>query len=209
MTILQIDLNNQNRAIAELSSNEPVFQAVVDNFGVPPLWEREEGFPTLIRIILEQQVSLASAKTAYDKLVEAAGELTPARFIQFTDEELKTIGFSRQKTSYGKDLAQAVQDGSLDPGNLSAMTDNEVRAALISIKGIGIWTANIYLLMAMQRPDVWPRGDIALAASYHQLKGLPKRPGNDAMEKISRTWAPWRSVAARLLWHNYLSRKGL
>jgi DNA-3-methyladenine glycosylase II len=204
---MRIDLNTQTQAINELTSAEPAFRLVVDAYGVPPLWQRTEGFPTLIRIILEQQVSLASAKATYDKLLIAAGKLTPARFLQFDDERLKSLGFSRQKTAYCRYLATAVQDGSLDIDNLSSGTDDEVRAALTHIKGIGIWTANIYLLMAMQRPDVWPRGDIALAASFQHLKNLPERPGNDEMEKISTAWMPWRSVAARLLWHNYLSRK--
>lgn len=198
-------IDYQQQAIAGLITVEPVFSIVIEKFGSPPLWQREEGFPTLIRIILEQQVSLASAKAAFDRLVTAAGELTPARFLQFDDGELKTIGFSRQKTAYGRYLSQAVLSGRLDVPNLHLLSDIEIRSALTAIKGVGIWTANIYLLMAMQRPDIWPQGDIALAAAYQQLKGLDARPASEEMAQISSAWQPWRSVAARLLWHYYLS----
>lgn len=196
------------QAVADLIAVEPAFSIVINTFGNPPPWRRKEGYPTLIRIILEQQVSLASAKAAFDRLVDASGELTPARFLQFDDDELKIIGFSRQKTSYGRYLSEAVLSGVLDLETLHTLTDTEIRAHLTAIKGIGVWTANIYLLMAMQRPDIWPRGDIALAAAFQQLKGLSARPASDEMEQISISWRPWRSVAARLLWHYYLSSRG-
>lgn len=201
------ELDSQSQAIVELVAIEPVFSNVIEAFGPPPLWQREEGFPTLIRIILEQQVSLVSAKAAYDRLIDAAEELTPDRFLLFDDAELKAIGFSRQKSTYGRHLSTAILSGQLDLQKLPPQGDTNVRSALTAIKGIGIWTANIYLLMAMQRPDVWPRGDIALAAAYQQLKKLKTRPGNDDMEQISSAWRPWRSVAARLLWHHYLSSR--
>jgi len=204
--------DKQQRAIDELFRAEPVFTKVVQLHGPPPLWQRPEGFATLIRIILEQQVSLASAKAAYDRLLAACSELTPMRFLKFTDQELKTIGFSRQKTRYGRHLALAItekDEGGLDLAGLRRLDDEQVREQLTKVKGIGVWTANIYLLMAMQRPDVWPRGDIALAAAYQQLAGLDARPGNDEMELISSRWQPWRSVAARLLWHYYLSERAV
>ncbi|MGI9536161.1 MAG: DNA-3-methyladenine glycosylase family protein, partial [Desulfocapsaceae bacterium] len=124
-----------------------------------------------------------------------------------SDSRLKAIGFSRQKTSYARNLASALNKGELDLANMHSFTDEEVRSSLTAIKGIGVWTANIYLLMVMQRPDVWPRGDIALAASYQKLKQLRHRPDSDEMEQISGAWTPWRSVSARLLWHYYLSSK--
>lgn len=199
--------DHQTRAIIGLSSVEPIFSQVVEEFGPPPLWKRDEGFPTLIRIILEQQVSLASAKAAFDKLILAAEELTPERFLEFDDSQLKTIGFSRQKSVYGRNLSTAIVTNQLNLQNMHALSDTSVRSALTTIKGIGIWTANIYLLMAMQRPDVWPRGDIALAAAYQHLKKLKGRPNNDDMEQLSSAWSPWRSFAARLLWHYYLSHR--
>lgn len=199
---------HQQQPLAELIAIEPAFAHVLAEFGPPPSWQRDQGFATLIRIILEQQVSLASAMAAFTRLVASCGEVTPACFLKFNDEQLKTIGFSRQKSSYGRHLARAVLSGALDLELLSALSDAEVRAALTAVKGVGVWTANIYLLMVMQRPDIWPRGDIALAVAYQELKGLPARPDNEGMEQLSAPWSPWRSIAARLLWHYYLSRRG-
>lgn len=204
---LPLDETAQQHAIDELIGVEPVFSIVTDTYGPPPFWQREESFGSLVKIILEQQVSLASAQAAYDKLRATVTEVTPDTFLRLTDDQLRTIGFSRQKTSYGRNLALALSEGELELARLRTCSDNEVRSSLTAIKGIGIWTANIYLLMVMQRSDVWPRGDIALAASYQKLKQLSQRPGNGEMEQISRNWTPWRSVAARLLWHYYLSSK--
>lgn len=203
----RLDEAAQHRAIEELIRVEPIFSVVVATYGSPPLWKREEGFGSLIKIILEQQVSLASAQAAFDKLVAALVEVTPDHLLSLSDSQLKAIGFSRQKTSYTRHLALALKNGQLDLANLHTCSDEEVRASLTAIKGIGVWTANIYLLTAMQRPDIWPRGDIALAASYQKLKQLGQRPGSDEMEQFSSGWTPWRSVAARLLYHYYLSSR--
>ena len=169
------------------------------------MWAREEGFHTLIHIILEQQVSLASAKAAYDRLIAAAAPLTPERFMQLNDIELKTIGFSRQKIAYSRNIANSILQGDLDLTALRTMDDGSVRSKLMKIKGIGIWTADIYLLMVLRRPDVWPRGDVALTVAMQRVKGLVNRPGVEEMDSISHNWMPWRAVAARLLWHYYLS----
>lgn len=204
---LNLDEEVQNQAIIELIRVEPAFSKVVKSHGPPPLWQREESFGSLIQIILEQQVSLASARAAYDRLTAVLVEVTPDTLLALSDSQLKEIGFSRQKTSYARNLASALKHKELDLAHLRTLSDNEVRASLTKIKGIGIWTANIYLLMAMRRPDVWPLGDIALAASYEQLKRLPKRPDSNEMDQISQAWSPYRSVGARLLWHHYLSSK--
>lgn len=169
------------------------------------MWAREEGFHTLIHIILEQQVSLASAKAAYDRLIAAAAPLTPERFMQLNDIELKTIGFSRQKIAYSRNIANSILQGDLDLTALRTMDDGSVRSKLMKIKGIGIWTADIYLLMVLRRPDVWPRGDVALTVAMQRVKGLVNRPSVEEMDSISHNWMPWRAVAARLLWHYYLS----
>lgn len=198
---------SQQQALDTLCSVEPSFIQIIEQYGTPPLWHREEGFATLIQIILEQQVSLASAKAAFDRLEKASNPLTPGRFLQFSDSELKTIGFSRQKTLYGRHLATALEEEQLKLDSLHSRNDDDVRRELTKIKGIGIWTSNIYLLMALQRPDIWPKGDIALAAAYRELKQLEKRPSSEAMETISVRWAPYRSAAARLLYHYYLSRR--
>ena len=158
-------------------------------------------------MILEQQVSLASARAAFDRLVVATDPLTPATFLRLTDAELLTIGFSRQKARYGRALAAGLADGSLDLETLGGLPDDEVRLALEAIPGIGPWTSTIYLLMVLGRPDVWPTGDIALATAVGQVKGLPGRPAPDDLEAIGEAWRPWRSVAARLFWHDYLARR--
>jgi len=191
--------------VSELAQRDPDLARIVSAFGPPPLWERQPGFPTLIYIILEQQVSLASARAAYNRLVQAAQPLTPENFLRFSDEALKAIGFSRQKTRYGRELAHAVLSGSLNLDALEGLEDGEVRERLMKIKGIGVWTADIYLLMALGRPDIWPRGDLALHAAMQQVKGLPKRPTSEEAHAISAAWHPWRAAAARLLWHLYLS----
>jgi DNA-3-methyladenine glycosylase II len=188
-----------------LASKDRTLQSVVTRYGSPPLWEREQGFATLIFIILEQQVSLASAKAAYDKLLMHVDPLCPAGFIDLTDDQLKGFGFSRQKTSYGRHLANAILDKSLDLVKLADLEDQEAKTRLMQVKGIGSWTADIYLLRALGRPDVWPSGDLALAVAVQRLKGLATRPSPRELDIMSRAWRPWRAVAARILWHYYLN----
>lgn len=191
--------------VAFLAHRDPDLGRVVASLGSPPLWERPPGFPTLINIILEQQVSLASAWAVYSRLLEAAGTLTPERFLAFSADELRAFGFSRQKTGYCQGLACAVLDGELDLDALKHVEDEDVRLRLVAVKGIGEWTANIYLLMALLRPDVWPAGDLALAAAVQQVKNIPVRPDRNSLEALAEDWRPWRSVAARILWQQYLS----
>ena len=180
---------------------------ILAKFGPPPMWTREPGFPTLMLIILEQQVSLASARAAYARLLETASPLTPVRFLELDDAKLKAIGFSRQKTTYGRSLAKALVDRHLDLAKLATMPDTAVRAELIKVKGIGPWTADIYLLMALRRPDIMPSADLALATAVQKVKRLATRPTPDALNNLSKNWKPWRAVAARLLWHYYLSAR--
>jgi DNA-3-methyladenine glycosylase II len=179
---------------------------VVSKYGHPPMWARDPGFPTLVLIILEQQVSLASAKAAFAKLQQAANPITPKRFLSFGDQELKTIGFSRQKAAYCRELAKSILHGEMDLSSLHRMGAIEARAKLMERKGIGAWTADIYLMMAMLKPDIWPTGDLALATAVQEVKNLPSRPMPEQLEEISRPWQPWRAVAARILWHHYLSK---
>lgn len=179
---------------------------VLSQYGDPPLWAREPGFATLIHIILEQQVSLSSAKAAFDRLQEAANPLTPERILQFDDATLKEIGFSRQKAGYARSQAEAILDGDLNLEDLEIMEDGTARSELIKVKGIGPWTADIYLLMALRRPDVWPHGDLALVKAYQGLAGLPAAPTQEALRLTANHWSPWKAVAARILWHYYLSK---
>ena len=202
-----ISLNQEHliEGISYLAKADTDLAKVIIDLGAPPLWAREPGFPTLIHIILEQQVSLASAKAAFSKLNESVGGLTPERFLAFTDGELRDIGFSKQKTSYGRELSKAILRGELDLGELSSLDDTSARSELMKIKGIGPWTADIYLLMALLRPDIWPSGDLALAKAAQAIKKLPALPAPEILAEIAVGWKPWRAVAARVLWHYYLN----
>jgi DNA-3-methyladenine glycosylase II len=165
----------------------------------------------LDRIGLDAAVrELAARDTDLAAIVERHGPppLIPERFLALTDEALLAIGFSRQKARYGRALATAVADGSLDLHALETVPDDEVDAALQALPGIGPWTSTIYLLMVLRRPDVWPVGDIALQESARTVKQLERRPDPVALSAIGEPWRPWRSVAARLLWHDYLARRG-
>ena len=193
------------KGVRSLSRRDRDLRTVVKKLGPPPMWARESGFSTLLHIILEQQVSLASAKAAHTKLLALMSPLTPLRFLDLDDVTLKTIGFSRQKTLYGRELARSIVEGLLDLDALSSLDDAMVRSELIKIKGIGRWTADIYLLMVLRRPDIWPTGDLALAVAAQKLKGLRTRPTQQDLDKMSEAWKPWRAVAARILWHYYLS----
>ena len=211
MVDLRLNQRSLLQAVQSLEARDRHLKMIVSKFGPPPLWEREPGFHTLIHIILEQQVSLGSAKAAYEKLLKTIGHLTPDNFLKLSDTTLKAIGFSRQKISYCRNLAErcslsaALVEGSFDLSELSRLDDAEAKEQLMKIKGIGSWTADIYLLMALGRPDVWPNGDLALAVSVQRLKGMPTRPSPEELEAMSLEWQPWRAVAARILWHFYLS----
>jgi len=204
----RLTLGELATAVEELAARDADLAAIVARHGPPPLWNREPGFGTLLHVILEQQVSLASAQAAFDRLRAEADPLTPARFLELTDADLLAIGFSRQKTRYGRALAEAIETGALDLTTLETLDDGAVHEALQSVPGIGPWTSTIYLLMVLLRPDLWPAGDIALAESVGQVKGLGRRPDPIEMVALGEAWRPWRSVAARLFWHDYLARRG-
>jgi len=191
-----------------LADRDEHLAGVVKTYGQPPLWVREPGFPTLVYIILEQQVSLASARAAFGRLQSAVNPLTPKRFLKLTDVELLRIGFSRQKTLYTRLLAESLAHRYFDLRDLHELRDDCARKMLIAFKGIGRWTADIYLLSALRRPDIWPTGDLALATAVQEVKGLGQRPSPERLEALSLPWKPWRAVAARLFWHAYLSKRG-
>ena len=156
-------LNNRIllRGVRDLAATDRDLALIASRHGPPPLWEREEGFHTLIHIILEQQVSLASARAAYNRLEQATRSVTPENFLQLNDTQLKQIGFSRQKTQYGRNLAADVLERRLDLAGLQKLDDHDAKTELMRVKGIGTWTADIYLLMALGRRDIWPTGDIS------------------------------------------------
>jgi DNA-3-methyladenine glycosylase II len=195
-------------SVRELAGRDSDLAGIVETYGTPPLWVRRPGFPSLVYIILEQQVSLASARAAFQRLRAVANPLTPAGFLKLSDKQLKQIGFSRQKTLYTRLLAEALVMRYLDLDDLHDLSDDAARKFLIALKGIGRWTADIYLLSALRRPDIWPIGDLALAIAVQEVKRLRSRPSPEGLEKLSQLWRPYRAVAARLFWHAYLSRRG-
>lgn len=201
MTLTEELLRHTARLLAE---RDPHLAAVFERLGSPPLWNREPGFGTLVYIILEQQVSLASARAAYGRLLAALSPLNPTGFLTLSDEALRAIGFSRQKTLYSRGLAHAILEGDLDLDALPGMEEADMRAALTRLKGIGNWTADIYLMEALLLPDIWPTTDLALKAAIRSVKGLPLMPSAQQLEEIGQLYRPWRSVAARMFWHHYL-----
>ncbi|MEJ2283418.1 MAG: hypothetical protein P8X85_07480 [Desulfobacterales bacterium] len=194
-----------SRAIQYLGDKDADLARILTRLKPPTFWTRRPGFASLIRIILEQQVSLASARASFDRLKATVSPLTPQGVLELSDAKLKSCGFSRQKTAYGRNLATAISEGSLELKRLETMADQNVRAELVKIKGIGPWTANIYLLTVLRRPDIWPREDLALTLAIQILKRMKNRPTPQELEMLSDAWKPWRAVAARLLWHYYLN----
>ncbi len=193
-------------ACEKLSKQDADLRLIYKTYGVPPLWAREATFATLLHIILEQQVSLASALAAFNKLSEKlSGEITPENVLKLSDAELKAAYFSRQKTVYARDLAAKIAEGKLNLESLENLPDAQVKDELKQVKGIGDWTAGIYLLMAMRRADVMPKGDLALHVAWQKINKLDTRPNADEFLLIAERWKPFRAVAARLLWHFYLS----
>jgi len=194
-------------AAYHLAERDEALNFVLKKYGYPPLWAREPGFSTLVHIILEQQVSLASANAAFTKLQAALGTVTPANFLKINDEDLRSIGFSRQKTRYARLLAEALLSGEFDLEHLAALPDEAVMTQMKQLKGIGDWTAHIYLSECLLRPDILPKGDIALLEAFRVLKKLPQRPPHDEFVAGTEHWRPWRSVGTRMLWHFYLCER--
>jgi DNA-3-methyladenine glycosylase II len=194
-------------AARELAARDQLLDNILATFGDPPLWRRATGFRTLVHIILEQQVSLSSAKSMLLRLEAAIQPFTPERFLELGDLHLRRLGVTRQKSSYLLHLSATLVSGELRLRSLARMSDDQVLVRLTGIKGIGSWSANIYLLMAMRRADIWPAGDLALAVALKELKGLAVRPSPEELELIAEAWRPHRAVAARMLWQYYLGRK--
>ncbi len=195
------------RGVRVLGARDRDLASVVRRWGPPPLWARPPGFSTLVRIILEQQVSLASARAAYSRLQAAAGRVTPGRVAKLSEARLRNAGLTRQKAAYCRKLATCIVDRRLMLAHLPHLDDRAARTSLLQGPGIGPWTADIYLLMALGRRDVWPEGDLALAKAAHRVKRLGRCPSGERLRRLARPWAPWRAVAARILWHSYLSSR--
>jgi DNA-3-methyladenine glycosylase II len=191
-------------AARELERRHGEIAGIVATYGIPPLWQRAQGFETLVYIILEQQVSLASARAIYRRLKDRITSFTPETYLAFSDETLRDIGLSRQKIRYTKNLAQALATDQLVLEELPGLENEAVRHRLTAISGIGDWTATIYLMMALRHPDVWPQGDRALAVAVQKVNGLDTTPDQNLLTAIGEEYRPWRSVAARLYWFQYL-----
>ena len=194
-------------AARELAARDDMLAGIHSTYGDPPLWRRATGFTTLVHIILEQQVSLKSAKAMLLRLQGVIEPFTPERFVELGSDYLRSLGVTRQKSAYLIDLSTSIVNGQLSFTKLARMSDDEARLMLTRIKGIGLWSADVYLLMAMRRADIWPAGDLALAVAMKELKGLATRPGPIELEQLAEQWRPVRAVAARMLWQYYLGKR--
>jgi len=196
------------QALDHLAGADKHMAEAIAEIGAPPPRHRPAGFATLMDVIIAQQVSTASARAISGRLRERLSKVTAEGFVALTDADLRAVGFSRQKTLYGRDLAAAFQDGRVSLPKLRRMEDEEAIAALSSVKGIGRWSAEVFLLFSLNRPDVMPAQDLALMVAAQRLKGLRARPDPKKLLKIAEPWRPFRSVAARMLWHYYRNGKG-
>ena len=203
------DKNNFLSLCDSLAERDKDLKNIIIQFGYPPLWSRTPSFATLIHIILEQQVSLASAKAAFLKLESAIGHITPEKILQLSDEEMKACYFSRQKTKYAKHLAEVILNGKLNIDALQTLPDNAVRTELKKVKGIGDWTVDVFLMMVLHRNDCFATGDIALMKSIKEVKGLVPLTSKAEILLITETWKPYRTLAAFLLWHAYIRKRNL
>lgn len=192
------------QAIEFLITKDAVLGKIIETYGKPVVQKRNQGFDAMVHIILEQQVSIASAKACYLKMQGALGTITPETISQTTDETLRSCGVSRQKTIYIRDLAEKVLRNELDFESLATKNEVEVRNELLAIKGVGNWTVEVYLMFCLQHPDIIPIGDIALRNTIIELYQIHDP---NEMEILAQNWAPHRSLASFILWHHYLGKR--
>ncbi len=203
------DKNNFRFLCDKLAKKDSHLRSIIDEYGYPPMWTRSATFQTLIHIILEQQVSLASARAALNKLKEKLGTITPRKLLALSDAEMKSCYFSRQKMVYARCLAESIVSKQIVLKNFSVMKDSEIRQQLKTVKGIGDWTVDVYLLFALQRSDVFPLGDLAMVSAMKEIKKLPKETKQEKLLKLSDQWKPHRSIAAMIFWHYYIEKRGI
>jgi DNA-3-methyladenine glycosylase II len=187
---------------------EPVFAAILEQAGPPRFRRRRNGFATLLHIILEQQVSIDAAAAMHRRLSGLCRPLMPDGFLALDDATLRACGFSRQKMGYARDLAEKIAAGEFDFARLAEADDEAAQAALVSLKGIGRWSAEIYLIFVLGRPDVWPAADLGLQIAAGERLGLASRLPEPELRRIGEAWRPWRSIAACLFWQSYLHARG-
>ena len=207
MTTVRLSGNTLSEACRRLAASDRNMARLFRRHGPPPLWRRRAGFRCLIQIVLEQQVSLASGRATLRRIENAFGRISATSLAGAGEPGLRAAGVTRQKAHYCVSLAEASRRGELDLRIVARAPDDEAMDMLTQFKGIGRWTAEVYLLMALLRPDVWPAGDLALAKAVQGLHGLPERPREEQMREVAEPWRPFRAVAARLLWQDYLSRR--
>jgi DNA-3-methyladenine glycosylase II len=203
-----LDIRAFGHGIKELASRDPDLAQILSTWGEPPFWTHEAGFSGIVLSILAQQVSLESAEAAFTKLGQAVPSMSPEDFMSLEEDRLKTIGFSRQKASYVRGIAQGMLRAEINLESLETMMDDEARSSLLQLRGIGPWTADTYLLFCLRRADAWPAGDLALIKAIEELKGLTAPLAAEEADRLAETWRPWRAVAARLLWYHYLCSRG-
>jgi DNA-3-methyladenine glycosylase II len=196
------------KGAAVLKSRDRDLGAVLDRLGAPPMWGRRPGFPTLVQIILEQQVSIVAARTLYRRVRGALGGMSVHTVRGCGESGLKALGLTRQKARFCHGLALRILDGRLDLSGVAGLPDDEGRAVLLGVPGLGPWSVDIYYLMALRRPDVWPQGDLALASALREIKRMDRLPTREDQHTIAARWSPWRSIAARVLWAHYLEARG-
>ena len=208
---MHLTFNSQNfHSICDkLAKDDKHLRSVISRYGYPPMWTRNTSFQTLIHIILEQQVSLASARAALNKLKERIGTITPKKLLTLSDEELKACYFSRQKTVYARCLGNAIVSKQIVLKTFSDLEDAEIRRQLKAVKGIGDWTVDVYLLFALQRTDIFPLGDLAMVNALKEVKQLPKETKQEDLLKLAERWKPYRSIATMLFWHYYIEKRGI
>ena len=206
---LTFDQQNFHSICDKLARKDRHLFTIIRQYGYPPIWTRKGNFQTLIHIILEQQVSLASARAALNKLKEKIGIITAKKLLTLSDKELKTCYFSRQKTVYARCLANAIVSKQIILKKFSDLDNAEIRRQLKTIKGIGDWTVDVYLLFALQRTDIFPLGDLAMVNALKEVKQLSKETKQEELLKLAERWRPYRSVATMLLWHYYIQKRGI
>ena len=193
-----------NNDIQALVSSHNLFLKIKDQYGIPPNWQRPQGFISLSKIILEQQVSLASAEAHFNKLNSYVKEFSPKEILKLSDEELRTCQISRQRAKYLRELSNAIINKDLIFDELPKLSVDDVRKKLTSIQGIGNWTTDIYLMFCLQSKDIFPLGDIAL---INTIKELTKVKTHSGIVRITQKWKPHRSLAAYFLWYYYLKKR--
>lgn len=195
------------QALDELCDADPALQRVYQQFGYPPLWQRTQSFATIVHIILEQKVSLDSARAVMQRVSALCPGMQPGQFLELTEAQLRKAGLSERKVSYCYSIAQALVTGQLNLVAIRRMSDEQVIESLTAVRGIGPWTAGVYLMMALRRSNAWASGDRALAVSYSECVGTTDIPDYAELDRLAEAWRPYRGAAARLLWHAYLQRR--